>query len=188
MKIAVVSQSPKTIKDLNFLDQQYDLSFFDTVAAVGACDLTIYDADIGKQAIAQHKPPLWMVINQTDIFQALKFFQSGAAAILGRSYNRKTLCDCINTVHAGGIYIEQDMLQILAMRQIRKLLAPFSSLSSREFDVFCLLAEGYSIPFIAEDLGISCKTVFNCQTQIKTKLSLQNQQQMEKFAKNNGLI
>lgn len=74
------------------------------------------------------------------------------------------------------------------MRQIKKWLEPFISLSSREFDVFCLLAEGCSLKTIAERLGINSKTVSNCQTAIKLKLALDSRQAIKTFAKYHGLI
>nr|WP_225587876.1 LuxR C-terminal-related transcriptional regulator [Methylomonas fluvii] len=74
------------------------------------------------------------------------------------------------------------------MRQIKKQLEPFVSLSSREFDVFCLLAEGCSLQTIATQLGISSKTVSNCQTQIKLKLAIDNRDTLTEFANSHGLI
>nr|WP_305890925.1 LuxR C-terminal-related transcriptional regulator [Methylomonas sp. WSC-7] len=74
------------------------------------------------------------------------------------------------------------------MRQIKKQLEPFSALSSREFDVFCLLAEDCSLQAIASQLGISSKTVSNCQTQIKLKLAIDNRGSLRKFADCHGLI
>jgi DNA-binding CsgD family transcriptional regulator len=74
------------------------------------------------------------------------------------------------------------------MRQIKKTLEPFVVLSSREFDIFCLLAEGCSLQTIAEQLGISSKTVSNGQTQIKLKLGIDNKQQFRQVAKIHGLM
>nr|WP_305891514.1 LuxR C-terminal-related transcriptional regulator [Methylomonas sp. SURF-1] len=65
---------------------------------------------------------------------------------------------------------------------------PFNTLSSREFDVFCMLAEDFALQDIAEQLGISRKTVSNCQTSLKLKLGLQGRPTMKKFAESHGLI
>jgi two-component system invasion response regulator UvrY len=51
-----------------------------------------------------------------------------------------------------------------------------------------LLAEGCSLQTIAEQLGISSKTVSNGQTQIKLKLGIDNKQQFRQVAKIHGLM
>jgi len=86
------------------------------------------------------------------------------------------------------LYLEKDLIQILALRQIKKILQPFSQLTAREYDVFCLLAENYSIQTTASLLSISAKTAFNCQTKIRKKLTLKNQLEITQFAKKHGLI
>ena len=86
------------------------------------------------------------------------------------------------------LYLETDLVQILAMRQINKTLLPFKQLTAREFDVFCLLAEDYSIQTIAQQLSITTKTAFNCQAQVRKKLNLRNQQHIVEQAKNYGLV
>ena len=60
--------------------------------------------------------------------------------------------------------------------------------ASREFDVFCMLAEGCSLQVMANQLGVSSKTVSNCQSQIKAKLDLEARDEIIKFAKKHGLI
>jgi DNA-binding NarL/FixJ family response regulator len=67
-------------------------------------------------------------------------------------------------------------------------LQPFAALSSREFDVFCLLAEGYRLQSIADRLNISRKTVSNCQSQIKLKLAVETRAAIAGVAKKHGLI
>lgn len=45
-----------------------------------------------------------------------------------------------------------------------------SDLSTREFEIFCMLAEGLNASEIAKRLSLSYKTVANYSTQIKNKL------------------
>lgn len=159
-------------------------------------EVLIVDAMLGQEwlgvqlgRIKQRQKLRWLVVNQSGSpHEYLQYFQAGAAGVLSDEYVDETLLKCIETVRAGGVCIEAEMSQILAMRQIKKMLAPFVTLSSREFDVFCLLAEGYPMAYIAENLGISTKTAFNCQTQLKKKMGLANQLQIRELAKKHGLI
>lgn len=120
--------------------------------------------------------------------QAVSYLQMGVTGILDTTHDSDQLVEIIRHVCRGEYYLDKDIAQLLAMRQIKKLLEPFTSLSSREFDVFCLLAEGCSLNAIAEQLGINSKTVSNCQTLIKLKLALDSKQAIKKIAKSHGLI
>lgn len=161
-------------------------------------DLVFFDAALGMDAIAQqvqsyqqtNTPLKWLVINTTgitDIQQSLQYLLMGASGILTQLCE-KTLQDCFQSIAKGQLYLEADLIQILALRQIKKTLLPFSQLTAREYDVFCLLAEDYSIQAIAELLLISTKTAFNCQAQVRKKLALKNRQQLSKLAKKHGLV
>ncbi len=158
-------------------------------------DLVFFDATLGMKDIKQQiqlyqqkkHAITWMVMNVTDIQQSLQYLQSGASGILTQP-NEKTLEDCFQTVFKGRLYLEADFIQILALRQIKKTLLPFKRLTAREYDVFCLLAEAYSIQTIAELLSVSAKTAFNCQAQLRKKLNIRNQQQILEMAKKHGLV
>jgi two-component system invasion response regulator UvrY len=63
-----------------------------------------------------------------------------------------------------------------------------SNLSHREFQIFCLFAEGLNANDIADDLSLSVKTVANYQTQIKEKLGVSSTTELVKLAISNGII
>lgn len=114
--------------------------------------------------------------------------QSGVAGLLCVPFTPARLADVVRRVSGGQFFLDDEIAQVLAMRHIKKALEPFAILSSREFDVFCLLAEGCSLQIISQQLGISQKTVSNCQTQLKLKLRIENRGEMAVFAKRHGLI
>ncbi len=120
--------------------------------------------------------------------QSVAYLRMGVTGLLDSIHEPNRLAEIIHRVYQGEYYLDPHIAQLLAMRQIKKMLEPFVSLSSREFDVFCLLAEGCNLQTIASQLGISNKTVSNCQTQIKLKLGLDNRQTIKKLAKTHGLI
>jgi len=65
---------------------------------------------------------------------------------------------------------------------------PVQQLSSREFEVFRLLADGKRIEEVADMLKISQKTVANYYTIIKQKLNVSSPVEMVRLAIRHGLI
>jgi len=163
--------------------------------AQAKADLVFFDAALGEEEITQqiqryqqkHKAIKWLVINVANIQQSLQYLQLGASSILTQP-SEKTLQDCLQSISDEQLYLEADLIQILALRQIKKTLLPFKLLTAREFDVFAMLAEGYSVKSIAGLLSITPKTAFNCQTEVRKKLAIKGQQEIVTVAKKHGLI
>lgn len=128
-----------------------------------------------------------VVIRQSSA-QAVSYLQAGATGLLDSIHESSQLAEIIRQVYQGEYYLDQQIAQLLAMRQVKKTLEPFAVLSSREFDILCLLAEGCSLQNIADQLGISSKTVSNCQALIKLKLGINTKQQLKQVAKTHGLM
>ncbi len=160
---------------------QLDLIFFDAALGMEDIILQIQLCQQKQQAIK------WLIINVTDIQQSLQYLQMGASGILMQP-SEKSLQDCLQSIANGQLYLEAGFIQILALRQIKKTLLPFKQLTAREYDVFCMLAEDYSIQAIAALLLITTKTAFNCQAQLRKKLEIRTQQDIFKLAKKHGLI
>ena len=64
---------------------------------------------------------------------------------------------------------------------------PGRQLSAREFEVLRLLVQGYTLPSIAEKLGLSQKTVANHQSVIRQKFGADNGVQLAQIANRLGL-
>ena len=64
---------------------------------------------------------------------------------------------------------------------------PGRQLSAREFEVLRLLVQGYTLPSIAEKLGLSQKTVANHQSVIRQKFGADNGVQLAQMASRLGL-
>jgi len=120
--------------------------------------------------------------------RALAYLQAGVVGVADFGRDNRRQAEIARRVQGGAYYLDPDIAQVLAIRHVKRLLAPFNALGSREFDVFCMLAEGFALQDIAEQLGISRKTVSNCQTSLKLKLGLQGRPAMKKFAESHGLI
>lgn len=123
-----------------------------------------------------------------SVDEAVNCLANGALAVLVAPLPAERLAPILRQVAAGNYFIDQRLAQLLALRQLKKILDPFNALSSREYDVFCLLADGKSLAEIAVQLGVSRKTVSNNQTQIKLKLGLAGRTDLVAYAKRHGLL
>ncbi|MBD9363624.1 LuxR C-terminal-related transcriptional regulator [Methylomonas fluvii] len=178
--IAVITIEPNTTEPMNLL--ALDVVLIDGDSALPD------NLDLINQIKGIAPCCKFIVLLSHSSAHALTYMQVGVTGLLRWFPDAAKLAEIIRAIVQGEYYLDQAIAQLLAMRQIKKQLEPFVSLSSREFDVFCLLAEGCSLQTIATQLGISSKTVSNCQTQIKLKLAIDNRDTLTEFANSHGLI
>ena len=98
------------------------------------------------------------------------------------------LVEAVTKVAAGEVHIDGEIAQRLAFQKTRGRSTPFSHLSTREFEVFCLLAEGLNVADIAKRLSLSYKTVANYSTQIKGKLEVGTVAELTRLAIRHEII
>jgi len=114
--------------------------------------------------------------------------RAGAKGYLTKNSAPETLITAIEEIAKGGIYIDAEIAQHLAFQKARDENSPFSHLSTREFEIFCLLAEGFSTNEIAGRLSISYKTVANYSTQIKNKLEVNTVAELARIAIRHNIL
>lgn len=96
--------------------------------------------------------------------------QAGACGYITKSTDPQLLVEAIKRLAIGEKYIDTELAQRLAYQKSRGQDSPLSDLSTREFEIFCMLAKGLNTSEIAKRLSLSYKTVANYSTQIKNKL------------------
>lgn len=114
--------------------------------------------------------------------------QAGALGYITKRSAADTLVEAVRIVASGQRYLDPALAQTLAMEKNRGQSNTFSDLSTREFEIFCLLAEGLPTNDIAERLSIAPKTVANYSTQIKYKLGVKTHAEIAHLAIRHGLI
>jgi DNA-binding NarL/FixJ family response regulator len=114
--------------------------------------------------------------------------QAGARGYISKSSAPTVLVEAVKQIAAGNIYLEPDIAQRLAFQKTRGPSSPFANLSTREFEIFCLLAEGLSANEIASRLSLSSKTVANYSTQIKSKLEVNSIAEIARLAIRHGVV
>ena len=101
---------------------------------------------------------------------AKRALQAGAFGYVTKASAPNVLVDAIHSVAAGRRYLSPEVAQKLALREVIVDPAAEDGLSTREFEVLRLLAQGQSIGQIAQSMSLNSKTVANHQSAIKKKL------------------
>ena len=98
--------------------------------------------------------------------------QAGAYGYMTKSANPQLLSKAIKQIYNGKKYIDDELQKRMLYKKSTKDDSQLSDLSTREFQIFCLLAEGLTTAEISKQLSISYKTAANYATQIKNKLNV----------------
>ena len=114
--------------------------------------------------------------------------QAGASGYITKSTDPQLLIEAIICLSRGEKFIDAELAQRLAHEKSRGQDSLLSELSSREFEIFCMLAEGSNTSEIAKKLFLSYKTVANYSTQIKSKLNVSSIADIARLAIRHNII
>ena len=123
--------------------------------------------------------------NASFASQALK---AGARGYISKTGASGELIVAVQEVMRGKTYISPGVAQKMALQTLVGQDGSLHQLSSREFEVFRLLAEGKNTEEIGEMLKISQKTVANYYTLIKQKLGVSSSLELLRMAMRHGII
>lgn len=123
-----------------------------------------------------------------DLIFVDQAINAGARGYITKNSAPNVLIDAIKEIAKGKTYLEVEAARHLACRKLRGEDSPFSMLSTREFEIFCYLAEGLSTNEIAERLSLSYKTIANYSTQIKNKLNANSIADLTRLAIRHGVV
>jgi len=113
----------------------------------------------------------------------------GAKGYLNKRSGPAELMKAVHSILAGGEYISDDLAKAFAAEKERKRNAPpHWQLSTREFQIFCKLAAGRSTSSMAQELGLSSKTVSTYRGRIFQKMKFHANADLVTYAIRNGLI
>lgn len=127
----------------------------------------------------------------SDEQHAVRTLRAGASGFISKTAELDELLKAIKDVHAGQRYLPADIASEIAAdtgpdKSNNK--KPAEILSKREFQVMCYLAGGLTNREIAEELGISVKTVDTHRGHVLKKLHLRNNADITRFAIRNGFV
>lgn len=133
-------------------------------------------------------PILILSIHPAERF-AIRALKAGAEGYLCKSSISDKLVKAINKIiHEKRRYITDDVAEQLALQIDQSGQPLHESLSDREFEVLCMIAEGKGIAEIADELSLSPHTVHTYRSRIKEKMNLATNVEMTRYAITNDLI
>lgn len=121
-----------------------------------------------------------------DALFTTRALEAGALGYVSKRAVPEVLVEAVRAVATGRQFLEREIAQSLALAHTRA--EPIQTLSSREFDLFRLLASGKTVNDIAVMLHISPKTAGAHQTAIYRKLGVTNAAQLARLAISQGIV
>jgi DNA-binding NarL/FixJ family response regulator len=105
-----------------------------------------------------------------------RLLEAGASGYLTKACPSDELLRAIREVARGQRYIAAEVAQRLALEQLsnRDGASPFDALSARELEVAMMLANGRDLPYIAQLLRLSPKTIATYKYRLYQKLNVNN--------------
>lgn len=118
--------------------------------------------------------PILVFSMHSDPVIASRALEAGATGYLVKDTSAADLVDAFEKVRRGQPYISHDLALEVALLGTRGRAGVLGDLTPRELQALALLAEGKAYGQIAEELGVSYKTVANTCSQLKSKLGAGN--------------
>lgn len=176
----------------------------ESVSKALACKPDIVLMDIGMpgiygldatRAIKKQLPQVQVLIltmhdREDYLFQALR---AGASGYVLKGADIQDLLTAVRSVHRGEVYLFPIVAKKLLVDYLRRVESgeeteAYDGLTTREREVLQFIAQGETLPRIAETLHISPHTVQTHRDNIMGKLGLHSRAELVKYAIKRGLI
>jgi two-component system, NarL family, invasion response regulator UvrY len=133
--------------------------------------------------------PVLMLSMHPENQYAVRALKTGASGYLTKDSAPEELVRAIRKIVQGGRYVSGSLAERLAMGLVADDGQPqHERLSQREYQVMCLLASGKSTSEVAEELGLSVKTVSSYRARILEKMSLKSNGQLTRYVIEHRLV
>jgi len=154
------------------------------VSMPGAGGLSLLQKILQRQADAKV-----LVCSMYDSPQLVqRALESGARGFVSKDAEPEELVRAVQAIFIGQQYLSQGLHTETSSGEFALESQRIASLSTREYEIFRLLALGHTIAECADALFISQKTVSNNQTQIKEKLHLETMTALVHLAQRHQVI
>lgn len=156
-------------------------------------DISMPDKD-GMDVLTQLKnerPALLvlMVSMHPEEQYAVRALKAGASGYLTKESAPEELIVAIRKVSTGRKYVSSALAERLAaLLQEDAEVLPHEALSSREYQVMCLIASGKTSKEIAGELSLSIKTISTYRSRILEKMKMRNNAELIHYAVINRLV
>jgi DNA-binding NarL/FixJ family response regulator len=113
---------------------------------------------------------------------AVRALRAGASGFLTKESAPDKLVDAVRKVAAGGRYVSPELAEALAsMLAGDSVGPPHERLSNRELEVLKMIGSGRTVSQIADELGLSVKTISTHRTRILHKMSMKTNAELTHY-------
>jgi DNA-binding NarL/FixJ family response regulator len=133
--------------------------------------------------------PLMVLSLHPEEQYAVRAFRAGAKAYLTKQTASEELVRAVKQVLTGRMYVSASLGEHMAGSLNKTPIGPdHHTLSERELEVLCLLAQGRSVKHIAQSLTLSIKTVSTYRARLLDKLQLTTTAELIRYALDHHLV
>ncbi len=133
--------------------------------------------------------PVLMLSAHPENLYGVRALKAGASGYLMKERAPEEIVSAVRKVAAGGKYIHASLAEAIVGRLDAGSDAPMHhSLSTREYEVMCHIAQGSSMKEIAEKIGLSIKTISTYRARILEKLKMKTNAQLVHYAIHEKLL
>jgi DNA-binding NarL/FixJ family response regulator len=119
---------------------------------------------------------------------AIRAIRAGAAGFLTKETAPEKLVEAVRKIAGGGRFISAELAETLASLVAGEAKGkPHELLSDREFEILKLIGSGKTVSQIAEELGLSVKTVSTHRTRILRKMHMKTNAELTHYVVKNDL-
>lgn len=157
------------------------------VMDIGLPDVSGIEA-LRRILVYEPKARVLMFSIHEDAIFVRRAFEAGAAGYLTKAAAPRVLVEAVASVASGRRFVSPDVAETLVLQSPGDQRAARDLLSTKEFEILKLLAEGCTLAEIAQRLGLNPKTVSNYQSSIKQKLGAETTAQLLRAAAKLGIV
>jgi two-component system, NarL family, invasion response regulator UvrY len=143
-------------------------------------DLAMQEVGLGGLSLIRrihtHDPKARILVfsMHSDPTIVMRALEAGATGYVIKDAPPTDLLDAFKKVRTGAPYLSKDLAMQVAMARTPARSDPFAELSQGEIQMLSLLTKGKHYGSIAEELGVSYKTIANVSVRLKKKLNARN--------------
>jgi DNA-binding NarL/FixJ family response regulator len=161
------------------------------------CNIVVLDINLPDKSgidvlnqLKYEKPDLRILILSVlpEDQYAMRLINAGASGYLMKESALTELVKAIRKVSSGGRYVSAVLAEKMVFHPDAYEKQSHESLSNREFQIFCMIAQGKALKSIAYELCVSEKTVSTYRSRILEKMTMNNNSDLIRYALEHKLI
>ena len=166
------------------MDNPYDLVILD-ISMPGRDGFEV----LGEIKEARPVLPVLILSMHPEELYAIRAITSGASGYLTKDCSGQEFLVVANKVLQGKRYLSQAMTEALLKGVgVEQQSSRHNSLSTREYQVLCMLSSGKPAQKIAEELSLSVKTVYSHRTHVFRKMRMSSNAELTRYAIEYNLV